>query len=82
MQGNICHQTCSDAIVITRRLTIKDYILRSLLQHLKSTRHQEYASNPANFASLDSLIEQGTSFAAFIAGVKRKHEHQQREQQR
>jgi len=49
---------------------------------LKSAKHQEYASNPANFVALDSLIGQGTSFAAFIAGVKQKHEQQPSEEER
>ena len=41
-----------------------------MLQHLRSAKHQEYASNSANFFSLDNLIAQGNNFSEFIASVK------------
>ncbi len=52
--------------------------LRPSPQHLRSGKHRRYADNDANFANLDALIAQGTSFADFIAAVRGKTKTSQR----
>ena len=39
-------------------------------QHLRSSKHQEYASNEKNFASLDKLMAQSKPFDHFIAELR------------
>ncbi|CAI8009008.1 Protein DBF4 homolog B [Geodia barretti] len=41
-----------------------------LQMHLRSSKHQEYASNEKNFASLDKLMAQSKPFDQFIAELR------------